>query len=218
MFCSINGERCTRLNLVIPSRGLWTADATLDKAIEFTATAVTVQLAGLSLVGAVFRRGNYSGSGFLRLVGGRGGWRNTIEQKFYRSPFGVKLTPVLSDAAAACGESVVVDEDRTLGLFYTREAAPASRVLNQLCPSWYVQPDGTTRIGDRATPTIAGRFDVITDGTAPHLGRYTIATDFPEQWVPGARFTANTLSSTVQISAVVHRLTPDRLRTEVWAV
>lgn len=216
MFCSINNARCTKLNLIIPARGLWTADATLDDVIEFTGTAVTLTLAGLTLIGSVYRSGNYSGTGSLRLVGGHGGWRQPIDQKFYQSPFGVKLTPVLTDAANAAGETIIVDTDSTLGLFFTREAGPACRVLNQTCESWYVQPDGTTRVGPRATPTIASRFDVVDDGVKLSAGRVPIATDFPQDWVPGSMFTAPTIGTTMQVSGVVHNLTPERLRTTVW--
>jgi hypothetical protein len=216
MFCSINNARCTKLNLTIPARGLWTADAILDDAIKFTGTAVTLTLAGLTLVGAVVRGGSYSGTGSLRIVGGKGGWRNTIPSKFYQNPHGIRLTPVLKDAASAAGEMVTVDDDVELGTFFTRESGPAARVLNQLCDSWYIETNGNTRVGTRATPTIASRFDVVNENVAPNLGRIPIATDFPEQWVPGAFFTAPTLGVTGQISGVVHNLTPDRLRTTVW--
>jgi hypothetical protein len=217
MYCSINGQRCYRLNLSIPARGLWSADAVLDDVISFTGTSITLVLAGLTLVGSVVRGGNYSGEGSLRIVGGKGGWMQTIPQRFYQNPNGIKLGPVLADAAKACGESVTIDADTTLGLFFTREAAPACRVLNQLCPSWYVQPDGTTRVGDRATPTIASAFDMVDEFVSPYLGRIPIATDFPEDWVPGAKFTAAVLGGDVfQVSDVVHRLTPERLRTECW--
>lgn len=217
MYCSINGQRCYRLNLVIPARGLWTADAVLDDVISFTGTAVTLVLAGLTLVGSVVRSGNYSGEGSLRIVGGKGGWMQKIPSQFYKNPNGIKLTPVLTDAAKTCGETVIVDTDTLIGPFFTREEAPACRVLNQLCPSWFVQPDGQTRVGDRATPTIASLFDLVDENPATNLGRIPIATDFPEDWVPGAKFTAAVLGSDVfQISDVVHRLTPERLRTECW--
>lgn len=217
MYCSINGQRCYRLNLSIPARGLWTADAALDDVISFTGNAVTLVLAGLTMIGYVIRSGNFSGAGTLRVVGGKGGWLQTIPQRFYQNPNGIKRTPVLQDAARACGETITVDTDETLGLFFTREQAPACRVLNQLCPSWYMQTDGTTRVGDRATPTISSKFDLVDENVAPYLGRIPIATDKPEDWVPGCKFSVPVLGNDVfQVADVVHRLTPERLRTEVW--
>ncbi len=217
MFCSLNGARVTDLNISIPARGLWSADCKLDNEIEFSGTAATLVLAGLTLVGSVYRSGSYAGAASLRLVGGKGGWRKKIPKKFYKNPHGLKLTPLLVDAANAAGETVVVDSDLTVGLFFTREEAPACRVLNQLCESWYVRPDGVTQVGERATPTISSRFDVVDQNVQPNLGRVPIATDNPEDWVPGAKFSAPTLGATTfQISDVVHILTPERLRTEVW--
>ena len=217
MFCSINNERCTSLSLAIPARGIWTADAKLDNSVAFTGDAVTLILAGLTLVGHVFRRGSFSGAGYVRLVGGHGGWMQTIPSRVYENPFGVKLSPVLSDAARECGETISVETDQTLGLFFTREAGPACRVLNQTCPHWYVNNDGSTFVGARPTPTIVSRFDVITDGQAPNLGRIPVATDFPEDWMPGAMFTSAVLgSSQFQVSGVVHNLTPNKLRTTIW--
>src|SRR4029078_290888 len=132
----------------------------------------------------------FAGEGSLRLVGGKGGWMQTIPSRFYQNPNGIRLTPVLTEPAKACGEKITVDTDTTLGLFFTRESAPACRVLNQLCPSWYIQPDGGTRVGDRATPTIASAFDLVDEYVSPYLGRIPIATDFPEDWVPGVKFTS----------------------------
>ncbi len=216
MFCSINGARVTKLSLLIPAIGLQTADVSLDDVIEFTGTDAALTLAGLQMSMSVVRSGNFSGTGTLRLVGGKGGWRGIIPQRFYQNPNGIKLSPVLTDAARAAGETIIIDTDTTLGLFFIREQAPACRVLNQLCDSWYMQNDGTTRVGTRASPTITSKFDLVGEAQ-PNLGKFEIATDFPEDWVPGAMFSTPTLGSTVfQVSDVVHKLTPDNLRTVVW--
>ncbi len=215
MFASVNGVRCQSLRLVRPSRGLWTADVVLANPLSDGGRA-TLVLAGLEMVGHYYRFGDFLNNGYARIVGGNGGWLTTIEQKFYKSPFGVKLTPVLQDAATAAGETVTVAEDTTIGNFYIREVAPAARVLNQLCPSWYVLPSGATFVGPFENPVIASRFDVLVEGTDMSVGRVAIATDRPEDWIPGALFTAPTITTQRQVSTVVHKLTKDRLRTEVW--
>jgi hypothetical protein len=215
MFAQANERRVYELTLTIPSRGLWTADAKLDTGDAFTATSVTLTLAGLSMVGAVYRTGSYSGVTWLRLVGGAGGWHQTIEKDFYQNPFGLQLAPIATDAARLVGETVQVSTNPNIGTFYVRQRGPAVRVLNHLATSWYPLPSGVTFIGARTTPRITSRFDVLPEGTNLGQGSVTIATDFPEQWTPGCLFSSNTLSER-QASIVTHRLTSDRLRTEVW--
>lgn len=214
MFCTVNGRRAFELNLIIPARGLWTADAKLDTGDAFAATAITLVLAGLTMVGAVYRTGSYSGTTWVRMVGGRGGWHQTLEKNYYKNPFGLTITPILRDAAQAVGESVVVETDSIVGKFYVRQRGPAVRVLNQLTTSWYARPDGVTYVGPRTTPRIASRFDVM-DGQDLARGSVAIATDFPEDWTPGCLFSSPTLAEK-QASAVTHRLRQDSLRTEVW--
>ncbi len=215
MFCSINGRRVFELNLIIPSRGLWTADAKLDTGDALSSTRVTLALAGLTLAGAAYRSGSFSGTLSVRMVGGFGGWYQNIDSKFYKNPFGLRIAPILTDAATAVGERITVATDTTVGPFFARERGPAVRCLNQLADQWYVQPDGTTYVGPRTTPTIASRFDVMVEGTRLQMGRVMIATDFPEQWTPGCLFSSPTLSQR-QASTITHRLTKDALRTEVW--
>lgn len=215
MFCAINERRAFELNLTIPSRGLWTADARLDTGDAFTATSVTLTLAGLSLVGAVYRTGSFSGVTWVRLVGGHGGWHQSVGEKYYKNPFGLRMGPIVTDAASAVGESVQISTDTSVGSFFVRRRGPAVRVLNQLASSWYPLPTGVTFVGPRTTPRITSRFDVIADGTDLARGVVMMATDFPEQWTPGSLFASAALSER-QASTVTHRLTPERLRTEVW--
>lgn len=214
MFATLNGNQVTRGNCVIPFKGTWTADVWLSEAIELTGS-VTLAIGDLTLKGAVTRGGTFTGQANYRLIGGAGGWMQTIEARNYKSPFGVKSSAILEDAARAVGESVEVTADRTLGAFFVRERAPAARVLNQLAESWWLREDGVTVVGARATPTITSPFEIIT--AELEKGRVLVATDFPAAWMPGANFSSPTLS-TQQISSVVHKLSAAKLRTEVWTV
>lgn len=214
MFCAVNDRRAFELTLTIPPRGLWTADAKLDTGDAFTATSVTLTLSGLSLVGHVYRSGSYSGTTWLRMVGGRGGWHRTIGENYYKNPFGLSIKPILGDAAQAVGESIVVETDSIVGKFFVRRRGPAVRTLNLLATSWYARPDGVTYVGPRTTPRIASRFDVM-DTQDLARGSVTVATDFPQDWTPGCLFASTTLPEK-QASVIVHRLSQDKLRTEVW--
>ncbi len=222
MYATLNDFGISHLHLVIPSRGLWTADVVLDRSVTMSdlAGAVTLKLGdNFVLVGTVFRAGDFTGAAGYRVVGGAGGWMKLLPAKAYQSPAGVKLSAVVSDTARAVGETVNVQQDSTVGNFFIREnQAPASRVLNALAPSWWVNPaDGVTQVGTRAQTQITSQFDTlpVADGTSLLLGRIVVATDKPEEWIPGRQFQSLVVSLKT-ISAVVHRLDATKLRTEVW--
>jgi hypothetical protein len=213
MFCSLNGNRVTSLTLVKPQRGCAFADVTLDAVVRFATPAVTLVLAGLTVTASVLRSGEFTGATEARIVAGHGGWSQEIPERFYQNPFGLKLSPILTDAANAVGESLIIDTDRTVGQFYVRERAVAARTLNQLTDGWWVQNDGVTRVGLRPTTTVSSQFDVTAASLG--IGRVTIATDRPEDWEPGCFFSAPTITRR-QVSAVIHRLNQSGLRTELW--
>jgi 3',5'-cyclic AMP phosphodiesterase CpdA len=216
MLGTINGVSIKTAEVTLPFRGVWTADLTTEDEVDADGQ-VTITIADLTLVGTVDRMGDFLGSGSLRIVGGAGGWMKPVPQKNYQDSFGLKLAPIVSDAAREVGETanLSADANRTLGSFFIREAAPAARVLAQLTPLWWVGFDGVTQVGLRRETTIASAFDVLPKGTDLHLGRVQIATDTPSAFVPGALFSSQTLKQQ-KISTVVHRLTANKLRTEVW--
>lgn len=212
MFATLNGSRVTRANIVIPAKGCFTADVWIDDATSITGP-VTLTIGSLSLVGTVTRGGSFTGQSSFRIIAGAGGWMKTLTARYYKHTFGVKASAVLTDAGNEVGETVIVKSDRTLGQYFVREQGPAARLLAQLGDVWWIRPDGVTVIGPRDTPTITSAFDVM--GASPESGKIQIATDFPEAWVPGCKFSSPTLS-TQQISTVVHKVTPNSVRTEVW--
>jgi len=221
MYATLNDFGISSLYLVIPSRGLWTADVVLDRSVAMSdlSGGVTLKIGdGFVLAGTVFRAGDFTGAAGYRIVGGAGGWMKLLPAKAYQSPAGVKLSAVLRDIAKAVGETVNVQQDSIVGNFYIREAnAPASRALNALAPNWWVNPvDGITQVGTRATSAVTSQFNTlpVADGTSLLLGRVAIATDKPEDWVPGRTFASLVLSQKT-ISTVIHKLNSATLRTEI---
>lgn len=217
-FSALNGVRCRSLLLTIPARQLWTAQSELESELDLESSgsdAVTLELGGLSLAGFAYRGGSFTGVGQYRIVGGAGGWGNEIAPKFYRNPFGVKLSLVLGDAAAACGERISVTTDAEIGQFFMRRRGPASTVLGQLSPNWWVRQDGVVVTGEREESTIASVFDVMQEGTNLGTGRFCIATDFPEDWIPGRKF-SSPVTGLRRVSIVQHHLSAGKLRTMVW--
>ncbi len=216
LFASLDGAPLKRLELTLPYFGIWHApEIHLDRTIP-DAAAATLVLGGLTLSGTVFRAGSFVGSGAYRVVGGRGGWSKTLPAQSYHSAGGVKASLVLRDAARAAGETLDLDSDSVIGTHWVRFGdKPASRSLNLIRPDWWVRPDGTTTTGPRPDGIVTSHFDVLPAGTDLAAGRVAIATDHPEDWLPGVRFSSPTLDLR-QVDFVRHILDGSKLRTELW--
>lgn len=175
-------------------------------------------LGDFSQVMTVEKSGPYGGSRGIWLVGGANGWRRTIRRQFYSDPQGVKLAAVLKDAAQLAGERVALSaafSGRVLGQFWSREEAPASRSLAlTVGSSWWIDPLGTTQIGERPTSAIAVEFDPVVP-IRPELGSYTIATEDLLPWVPGATFTKPGIIDDVLTISSVSIVFGAKLRLEV---
>lgn len=215
IFADLNSYRVRDSNITIPYNGAWTADVLLDQTVTLP-PSVLLTVGGLQLRGHVYRQGFFTGSTACRIIGGYGGWLKQLPFKEYRSSFGIKFSVVAGDVARECGESVSISSDFTIGQYYPRQAAVASRVLNTFAPLWWMRQDGVTVIGSRASTIISSAFDVMSDDIDMAKGKIVVATDRPEDWRPGYKF-GSPLISERTISGVIHRLTKDKLRTEVWA-
>ena len=220
-FASLGGQSVREMVLTIPSSGRATADCWLDRPQGLMSGQQSLVLGGLTMLVTVWRGGEFAGVGSYRVVAGYGGWGNPIGPKPYTIPGkgGVRLSTVVKDAARACGERELVLADRSLGNYWFRVGnRPASRVFGQAAvKSWWIRNDGVTVVGDREQTVVQSSFDVL-PGTDLGVGRVEIATDNPEDWSPGCVFTASTIATQKTVSAVVHTLTPERLRTTLWIV
>jgi len=212
---TINGSRVISGTLVIPTLGAWHADVVLAEtfAPPQTPAGLTLAIGDASFVGTLVRTGNYVGSRGVRLVGGAGGWRAELPPRQYQAGGGVPRSLVLGDLAIECGETVSWDADVTLGPFYVRERAYASRTLAAVSHGqWWVNADGSTRVGVRPSTTITSEFATISFSGAK--GKIEIATEEIGDWVPGASFSSPTVTSAT-IAAVVHTIEETRVRTEI---
>lgn len=214
-YASLNGNQILKATITIPMRGTWTADVLLEAEPTQALTGLlTLSVGSLTLRGTAARAGEFVGGYSARVVGGYLGWRRELSPKSYASAFGLKLAPILNDAAREAGEQVNVTDDRTLQPAYVRKKAKGSRVLWDLYPNWWMGLDGVTQIGARADTIVGSAFDV-TDYD-PWRGKVTIATSFPEAFVPNVRF-AGVTTPELRASLVVHEVETTKLRTVVYA-
>lgn len=202
-WANVSGEPITTGTLTIPYFGTWSADVAISSPNEVP-NACVLAVGALSLVGFVDRTAPFAGSRNIRLAGGYGGWRKPLGARAYGSSVGVMLSTVLGDAAIEVGEKIVIDTDRELGSAFVRSEGPASRLLRSVASLWWIAQDGTTRLAERDASAIKSAFQVIEfDGGK---GRFSIATETPQDWMPGRTFSSATVPSSVRIASVTHHL------------
>lgn len=219
LFADLTGIPIVRAMLVIPFAGIWHADVTLDRALGPAPVGPQVlTLAGTTWACSPVRAIDFSGTRQVRLVGGTGGWRSAVLFQEYASPAGVPTQTVLTDVATQAKELTPVTGPTipaTLGQFFCRQADRASLVLNQIAGwQWWMDPTGIVQMITRPPTPVATPFTATAvDGC---MGRYTISTEYPANWMPGAIFTGPTVGPAT-VSRVVHILEAGSLRTEVLA-
>lgn len=204
-FASVNGLQIVSGQLLIPLVGLWTADLQLASSTQVTGPA-TVVIGNLTLTGYVYRSEVYGGQTSVRLVAGYGGWRTIIQQQGYGNSSGVMLSTVLNDAASACGETVNINSDTSIGNAYTRMDGVASDNLWQMVaqgfiPSWYIDPTGVTQTQAWPSANVSTPFTVTEQ--KPDQGMIGIATEDYVSWMPGCTF-SNPLLEGTYTSGGVH--------------
>lgn len=161
----------------------------------------------LTLQCAVYRTDSFAGQREVRLVGGFGGWRKPVSSQAYKNSAGINVSLVLGDVANTVGEKVSVSNDSSLGQHFVREAAKASRVLDQLSGSlWWSKPDGTTVVGDRVTGSVTSQFNI--EDEKGDKGSIVVHTEHLADWVPGLTVTSPTLS-TKTLSFIRHTFEMD---------
>lgn len=199
---AINGQRAVTFALTIPAYGATVADVSMASAMALGASA-DLQVGNLHVKSAVFRAAPFAGVQSARIVGGYGGWRKVIKARGYSHEAGVRMSSVLGDAARECGEKINVVADRALGLSWVREKARGERTLHQLAPnSWWIDTAGVTQIGaTRSSALIKSPFTVVT--WQGGRGRFEIATEVYEDWMPGRTFSAPTITGVQTVNTVM---------------
>ncbi len=157
---TLNGHRVTSGRAFIPKWGCWHANVAIDGEHAIAnGASVTLVMADLSLVGTVLSGGVALGRSFYRIVAGAGGWGREIAAASYPDDAGVKFATAIGHAANEVGETLAtIAPSLRTGPNWTREAGPASLVLNSLAPAgWYVDEAGVTHVGERTAGTLPAK-------------------------------------------------------------
>lgn len=210
---NVSGIAAQQCVLVLPNTGVFHADVLLQTTTP-TSGPVVLTLGNATYQCTVYRAVSFEGARSLRLVGGAGGWAKQLPAQQYANPAGVSSALVLADAAAAVGELPPNVPASILGPFYVRPRQNAGQLLNDLLSEgWYVDNTGVVQPAPRPATTITSPF--IAEKVRGSSGLYTITTETPEDWVPGASFSNQTISGT--IGRVMIRADKNSVRVEVVA-
>jgi hypothetical protein len=195
----------SRLRMQVGAHGAWWCDADLTEE-ETLSGRVTIQLADITAQGTIVSGGAIHGTASYRIVGGAGGWAKALPRKGYSDDAGIRVSKLISDAAAECGESVSSLPTDRLGPHFSRVAGMGSRLLNLLAPeSWYVGLDGVTTFGARPVTEYKG------DGARTRVDKgarvIEIATEEIAALVPGVTVDGSGPASDVEYLLDENRLT-----------
>lgn len=143
--------RASSVRLVMPGRGVWTADVEFDLDVTGVLPSgrlpLTIGDAALVCTVDPTASGKKGENGAARVLGGGGGWAKTVDALALHSDAGVFSTTVLTLTGASVGELVTDLVPKRLGVDYVRPEGPASSVLEGL--EWYVDASGVTFVGPR---------------------------------------------------------------------
>lgn len=187
-----------RARIVLPWSGRWVADVELDAglgAIE-VGERVDLRLDDLVLTGTVTRSEQLGADRYASVTGGAG-WSRTVTATHRHASSALTRGAVIDSVARAVGETVRLDPalDTALPPDWVRRAEPASATIERLFVGapWWIDADGTTRIGARSTFD-ARAVDVVPGGQ-PDRGWIMASTTDPRQILPGALVSASTLGA-----------------------
>lgn len=205
---TVNGQPILAGAVAMPAHGLWTATLTVASEVPLSGQ-VSIDFDGLALTGTVESGGVFQDAGHYRVVAGMGGWRRSIPAQAYQNGAGVKKSTVLNDAARAAGETLGTFADGRVGPSFVRPEGPAVAVLDLVAPDgWYVDEQGVTQIGDRASAPFDGA-TVLDD--QPGRGTRVVACDSLDGLVPGA------VVDGVTVDSVRHELGPQGMRSLLFS-
>lgn len=182
MTATLNGRACAEVRATLPRYGVGTAWVTLTDADALPAGpgALTLNVAGLLLVGTVEKQGERAGLRSVEMMCGYGGWLRAVEPAGFQADNLVSVESYARALALATGERFLEADLRAYSLVKLGPTVArlggieAGALLSQALAlatgevvPWWVQPDGVTRLGARTGAAVtADKIDSDDTGRA----------------------------------------------------
>ncbi len=199
LYAAVNGIQITSARITFPQFGAWHGDVTIALPNPVQGD-ITITIGDLTLVGHSYRMASFAGARSIRVVGGHGGWQQTVAPQAYETPSGVLASTVLGDVATAVKETLDLAQDTILGSAFVRERCVASRVLRQIVgDTWWIDTNGVTKTAARSVSPITTDFQTIEYNGSK--GRFVVSTESLHDWMPGRTFSSPTVTTQQTISS-----------------
>ena len=202
----LGGRRVTDLECHLPPTGGWICSGHLDSG-GMPSGVVTIVIGDLSLTGLVLagRGGIDSPDRPAFILEGGSGWRTLLPAPggAYASPGGVRLSTVLGDLGALCGEAYDAPAEVKLGPSYGWTAGARGRavladlVARGALPTWRAATTGRATFSPWPTLPAADAHGRITDRRLAVGGREVALDTAVAAWLPGATVQGITIARTV---------------------
>lgn len=190
----------------IPGYGLPWIDVTLTEPSTLTGSQ-TFTMGGVPIQATIVAGGPYQSRARYRLVGGAGGWGQSVKRKAYNDDAGVKFSKIATDLALEVGETLGALPTTRRGPHYARQESAAFLTLHELAPrGWYVDLDGVTQFGTRPVSTYAGDGTVVRLDQAARVVELALDTLDPTL-VPGVQIAGMPPATDVEWEIDATRLT-----------
>lgn len=213
----VNGAPLMQGRISRPRVGNWVAELVADApsiaGLE-DGSAATIQAAGLTFNGTIYRSDVYAQNVTLRVAGGSNGLTRLTKPRFYSNVTAQKpLQDALSDASSSISSASIPAALNTSLRFWTMVEQQVSSAITNLADAagggcvWRVQPDGTVFFGaDAFLASTLVDFDLI--DYLPLEGLQVIAAETADV-NPGESFNGR------NVSCVEHLIDQRQVRTQL---
>lgn len=214
----VNGIGVRSGTITMPLVGAWHAAFSLDSDTGIDAgEIVTVEIGGGAILVGTARRGGVATEiAEVQVVGGAGGMSRDIEPRHYDN---ASARIIITDILAVAGETLSTSSDASLATLtlpkWSRVAsscgAALDAVLTAIGMTWRILDDGQVFVGTNAWTDLALADDVELLDESRATTRQCYADETlsarPGRTIDGVR-----------AALVVHTVSPDAFRSDVWAL
>jgi hypothetical protein len=220
-FLRLADKPAREVELYLPWSGVPSGTVRFPDLVTLPAGQLTLRVGALELLCVVDEdaSGAWASRSEVRVIGGAGGWRLAPPERTWQSDSGILASDVATATAEEVGETLAIDADADAqleGAHFVRRLQDAATTLEQLFPdaSWWVDPDGTTRVGTRTERDVTGKVELL---EVDPRGRFAEVTAYDaDLLLPGATISDARSSVPIVARDVEIRADATSARARLW--